>query len=58
MTKSNYQNMRFLIVDNVKPSKDILKQFVMRSTTKKVDSSHYDQDVASICQKKITMLFY
>ncbi|HCM48839.1 MAG TPA: response regulator [Colwellia sp.] len=52
MTKSNYQNMRFLIVDNIKPSQDILKQFVMRSTTKQVDSTHYAQDVASICQQK------
>jgi DNA-binding response OmpR family regulator len=52
MTKSNYQNMRFLIVDNVKPSQDILKQFVMRSTTRQVDSTHYAQDVTSLCQQK------
>ena len=53
MTKSNYQNMRFLIVDNIKPSQDILKQFVMRLTTRQVDSTHYAQDVASICQQKV-----
>ena len=52
MTKSHYQNMRFLIVDNIKPSQDILKQFVMRLTSKQVDSTHYAQDVASICQQK------
>jgi len=52
MTKENHHNMRFLIVDNIKPSQEILKQFVMRSTSKHVDSTHYAQDVASICQKK------
>jgi len=52
MTKSNYQNMRFLIVDNIKPSQDILKQFLMRFTSRQVDSTHYAQDVTSICQQK------
>ncbi|TYK64177.1 response regulator [Colwellia echini] len=52
MTTNYYQNMRFLIVDNIKPSQEILKQFVMRSTNKQVDSTHYAQDVASICQQK------
>jgi len=52
MTDYNYQNLRFLIVDNIKPSQDILKQFVMRITNKQVDSTHYAQDVASICQQK------
>jgi len=52
MTKFNYQNLRFLIVDNIKPSQDILKQFVMRITDRQVDSTHYAQDVASICQQK------
>ncbi|PKI16299.1 response regulator [Colwellia sp. 12G3] len=53
MTKSHYQNMRFLIVDNIKPSQDILKQFVMRLTNRQVDSTHYAQDVSSICQQKV-----
>ena len=44
--------MRYLIVDNIKPSQDILKQFVMGLTNKQVDSTHYAQDVASICQQK------
>jgi len=52
MKTYDYQNMRFLIVDNIKPSQDILKQFVMRLTNRQVDSTHYAQDVASICQKK------
>ena len=52
MAKYNYQNMRFLIVDNIKPSQEILKQFVMRLTSKQVDSTHYAQDVASICQQR------
>lgn len=52
MTEKNYKNMRFLIVDNIKPSQEILKQYVMRLTTKQVDSTHYAQDVASICQQK------
>jgi len=51
MEKFNYQNMRFLIVDNIKPSQDILKQFAMRLTRKQVDSTHYAQDVPTICQK-------
>lgn len=52
MNKPHYHDMRFLIVDNIKPSQDILKQFVMRSTSKPVDSTHYAQDVATICQQK------
>jgi len=52
MATYNYQNMRFLIVDNIKPSQDILKQFVMRLTDKQVDSTHYAQDVVAICQQK------
>jgi DNA-binding response OmpR family regulator/Tfp pilus assembly protein PilF len=52
MTDYNYRSLRFLIVDNIKPSQDILKQYVMRKTNKQVDSTHYAQDVASICQQK------
>jgi hypothetical protein len=37
--------MSILIVDNIKPSQDILKQFAMRLTRKQVDSTHYAQDV-------------
>jgi CheY-like chemotaxis protein len=52
MDNTDYDNMRFLIVDNLKPSQDILKQFAMRLTTKQVDSTHYAQDVITICQQK------
>jgi len=52
MTDYNYRSLRFLIVDNIKPSQDILKQYVMHMTNKQVDSTHYAQDVASICQQK------
>lgn len=45
--------MRFLIVDNIKPSQEILKQFALRYTSKQVDSTHYAQDVASICQERV-----
>ena len=51
MEDFNYQNMRFLIVDNIKPSQDILKQYAMRLTRTRVDSTHYAQDVATICQQ-------
>jgi len=51
MDNLNYQEMRFLIVDNIKPSQDILKQFAMRLTRAQVDSTHYAQDVAAICQQ-------
>ena len=52
MTKKDYKNMRFLIVDNVKPSQEILKQFVMRSTIKPVDTTYYAQNVSAICQQR------
>jgi len=52
MTKSNYQNMNFLIVDNIKPSQEILKQYIMHLTSSKIDSTHYPQDVCAICRKK------
>lgn len=44
--------MRFLIIDNIKPSHDILKQFALRLTDQQVDSTHYAQDVSAICQEK------
>ncbi|MBU2892470.1 response regulator [Colwellia sp. D2M02] len=52
MENTDYDDMRFLIVDNLKPSQDILKQFAMRLTSKQVDSTHYAQDVITICQQK------
>jgi tetratricopeptide (TPR) repeat protein len=52
MDNLDYDDMRFLIVDNLKPSQDILKRFAMCHTTKQVDSTHYAQDVITICQQK------
>lgn len=52
MTGLHYKNLRFLIVDNIKPSHDILKQFALRLTDQQVDSTHYAQDVSAICQEK------
>jgi len=52
MENYNYPEMRFLIVDNIKPSQDILKQFAMRLTRIQVDSTHYAQDVPTICQQQ------
>jgi len=51
MENFNYHDMRFLIVDNIKPSQDILKQFAMQLSRQQVDSTHYAQDVAAICQQ-------
>lgn len=47
-----FKNMNFLIVDNIKPSQEILKQFALRFTSKQVESTHYAQDVAAICKQK------
>lgn len=48
----NYSNKKFLIIDNIKPSHDILKKFALSLTTKQVDSSHYAQNVISLCLEK------
>lgn len=52
MFKINYSNKNFLIIDNIKPSQDILKKFAMTLTTKQVDSTHYAQNVISLCLEK------
>lgn len=41
-----------MIIDNIKPSHDILKKFAMTLTTKQVDSTHYAQNVISLCLEK------
>ncbi|MGL1956439.1 MAG: response regulator [Colwellia sp.] len=53
MASVNYQNKRFLIVDNIKPSHDILKRFAMSISNQQVDSTLYAKDVISICLEKI-----
>lgn len=52
MPNINYSNKNFLIIDNIKPSHDILKKFAMTLTTKQVDSTHYAQNVISLCLEK------
>lgn len=52
MLSINYSNKKFLIIDNIKPSHDILKKFAMTLTTKQVDSTHYAQNVISLCLEK------
>ena len=41
--------MRFLIVDNIKPSHDILKKFALDLSNVRVDATQYAQDVIPIC---------
>jgi tetratricopeptide (TPR) repeat protein len=58
MANINYSNKNFLIIDNVKPSQDILKKFAMTLTTKQVDSIHYPQNFISLClEKKYDIIF-
>ncbi|WP_114325714.1 response regulator [Candidatus Colwellia aromaticivorans] len=52
MFSINYSNKNFLIIDNIKPSHDILKKFAMTLTTKQVDSTYYAQNVISLCLEK------
>jgi DNA-binding response OmpR family regulator/Tfp pilus assembly protein PilF len=52
MAKINYKNMQFLVIDNIKPSNDVLKKFAMSLTTKEVDSTYYAQDVIPQCLEK------
>jgi len=52
MATINYQNKRFLIVDSIRPSHDILKKFVMSHTNKQVDSTPCAQDITSMCLEK------
>ena len=52
MTNIDYTNKYFLVIDNIKPSHDILKKFAMSLTTKQVDSTHYATDVIPLCLEK------
>jgi len=53
MTSINYTNKYFLVIDNIKPSHDILKKFAMSLTNKQVDSTHYAKDVIPLCLEKV-----
>ena len=46
----NYSDKRFLIVDNIKPSRDALKQFALSLNANKIDSTLYPTDVVTMCQ--------
>ncbi|MCW8832650.1 MAG: response regulator [Colwellia sp.] len=52
MSTISYQNKNFLIIDNIKPSHDILRKFAMSLTSKQVDSTLYAQDVIPMCLEK------
>lgn len=52
MSAINYENKKFLIIDNIKPSHDVLKKFAMSLTAITVDSTHYAQDVLPMCLEK------
>lgn len=52
MSSIDYNNKHFLVIDNIKPSHDVLKKFAMSLTTKQVDSTYYAQDVIPFCLEK------
>ena len=52
MSSIDYTNKHFLVIDNIKPSHDVLKKFAMSLTTKQVDSSYYAQDAIPFCLEK------
>lgn len=52
MSEICYKNKNFLIIDNLKPSHDILKKFAITLTNKQVDSTLYAQDVIPMCLEK------
>lgn len=52
MTTIDYKSKRFLIVDNLKPSHDILKKFAITLSDKQVDSTLYANNVTSMCLEK------
>ena len=50
MTIVNYGKKRFLIVDNIKPSRDALKQLAISLNATRIDSTLYPNDVITMCQ--------
>lgn len=50
ITKVNFENKRFLIVDNVKPSIDTLKHFALNQKASRVDISYNTRDVMIMCK--------
>ncbi len=52
MSNIDYSDKHFLVIDNIKPSHDVLKKFAMSLTTKQVDSTYYPQDAVPLCLEK------
>jgi DNA-binding response OmpR family regulator len=52
MSNIDYTNKHFLVIDNIKPSHDVLKKFAMTLTTRQVDSTYYAQDAIPFCLEK------
>lgn len=50
MSFVSYGKKRFLIVDNIKPSRDALKQLAISLNAARIDSTLYPNDVISMCQ--------
>lgn len=51
MAYINYPDKRFLIVDNIKPSRDALKQYALSLNASRIDSTMYPNDVISLCRE-------
>ncbi|GHF02865.1 tetratricopeptide repeat-containing response regulator [Thalassotalea profundi] len=49
MAELDYENKRFLIIDSIKQSRDMLKIFCYSLGAKKVDTSHRSTDILSQC---------
>ena len=52
MTNNKYADKLFLIIDNLKPSHDVLKKFAISLTAKKVDSTYQAKDALPLCLEK------
>lgn len=52
MSNIDYTNKHFLVIDNIKTSHDVLKNFAMSLTTEQVDSTYYAQDAIPLCLEK------
>jgi len=58
MATINYTDKHFLVIDNIKPSHDVLKKFAMSLTSKEVDSTYYARDAIPLClEKKYDVIF-
>ncbi|XQW85177.1 response regulator [Thalassotalea piscium] len=51
MAELDYKNKRFLVVDSIKQSRDMLKIFCYSLGVKQVDTSHYSGDILSQCEE-------